>query len=276
GVVLAAFFTAKKTGAGFLRTADFAAMLAPIGLGLGRIGNFINGELPGRPAPPDLPWAMIFPGDDIARHPSPLYQAFLEGAVLAAVMLFFAAGKRRPPGFLAAVFLVGYGICRVFSEFFRQPDAHIGLLIGGFSMGQLLSAPMLLLGFGLLFWQTGAAKKIRPRFVAFSAALSKISKTIRAQINSGGAYFAAAPAPATNPGGGEIAAAAAKMEKMKKTGNSENPEKTVNPETMEFTAPVKPFWKKIFATKSVAAPEKTKIRAASRRQKRRQKKKKRD
>ncbi|MGI9306412.1 MAG: prolipoprotein diacylglyceryl transferase [Gammaproteobacteria bacterium] len=150
GVAAALFWLARKNRLPFLRITDFAAALAPPGLGMGRIGNFINGELPGRAASPDLPWAMIFPGDDIARHPSPLYQAFLEGVALGALMWMMASRKPRSPGFLSAVFLLGYAACRLFSELFRQPDPHLGLLAGGFSMGQWLSLPMFLLGAGLL------------------------------------------------------------------------------------------------------------------------------
>lgn len=149
GVIFALYVYARRCKLPFLRMTDFAAVLTPIGLGLGRIGNFINGELPGRVASADLPWAMIFPGDSIARHPSSLYQAFLEGAVLFVVLQFFAA-RRRPPGFLSGVFLIGYALCRIFSELFREPDAHLGFIIGGMSMGQLLSFPMLLGGIALL------------------------------------------------------------------------------------------------------------------------------
>ena len=149
GVIIALFFYARKNGFLFLRVVDFAAVLTPFGLGLGRIGNFINGELPGRIASADLPWAMIFPGDAVARHPSPLYQAILEGGVLFAAMLFFAA-RRRPPGFLSGVFLIGYALARMFSELFREPDSHLGFVIGNLSMGQILSFPMLLGGIALL------------------------------------------------------------------------------------------------------------------------------
>ena len=151
GVIVALWLCARRRGVSFLRTADLAAVLAPVGLGLGRLGNFINGELPGRIAPPDLPWSMIFPSlGDAARHPSSLYQAFLEGGLLA-MMMWMLASRRRPPAFLASSFLIGYALCRLFSEQFRQPDAHLGLLAGNMSMGQWLSLPMLLLGLMLMF-----------------------------------------------------------------------------------------------------------------------------
>ena len=151
GVIVALWLCARRRGVSFWRTADLAAVLAPVGLGLGRLGNFINGELPGRIAPPDLPWSMIFPSlGDAARHPSSLYQAFLEGGLLA-MMMWMLASRRRPPAFLASSFLIGYALCRLFSEQFRQPDAHLGLLAGNMSMGQWLSLPMLLLGLMLMF-----------------------------------------------------------------------------------------------------------------------------
>lgn len=172
GVATALFFYSRRAGFSFLRTADFAAMLAPIGLGLGRIGNFINGELPGRVASADLPWAMIFPGDSVARHPSPLYQAFLEGAMLFALMVFFAT-RRRPAGFLSGVFLVGYAISRMISELFREPDAHIGFIFGGVSMGQLLSVPMLLGGVALLWLDKWIPAACRAYSRLFSPAAKK-------------------------------------------------------------------------------------------------------
>ena len=150
GVIVALWMYARRHRLPFLRVVDFVAVLVPAGLGLGRIGNFINGELPGRAAAADLPWSMIFPHDAVARHPSSLYQALLEGAVLGALMILMAR-RRRSAGFLAGVFLAGYALCRLFSEFFREPDAHLGLLLGGLSMGQLLSAPMLIVGVMLLF-----------------------------------------------------------------------------------------------------------------------------
>ncbi|MGU9951057.1 MAG: prolipoprotein diacylglyceryl transferase [Gammaproteobacteria bacterium WSBS_2016_MAG_OTU1] len=159
GVIFALFVFAKRGGFSFWRVIDVAAVLTPIGLGLGRIGNFINGELPGRVASDNLPWGMQFPGiDEFVRHPSSLYQAMLEGGVLA-LFMWFLARSRRPPGFLGACFLIGYASCRLFSEQFREPDSHLGLLIGGFSMGQLLSFPMIVLG-GIIL--------LRPRWLTLN------------------------------------------------------------------------------------------------------------
>jgi phosphatidylglycerol:prolipoprotein diacylglycerol transferase len=121
----------------------------PIGLCFGRIANFINGELWGRPAPDWLPWAMIFPnGGPIPRHPSEIYEALLEGAVLFAAMLLLARQEsiRARFGVLSGAFLVGYAIARSVCEFFREPDVFLGYLIGGVTMGQLLCIPMLIAG----------------------------------------------------------------------------------------------------------------------------------
>ena len=149
GVIVALWFYGRRSRISFLRITDLAAVLTPIGLGLGRIGNFINGELPGRIATSELPWGMIFSGERVARHPSSIYQAILEGGVLLIIMLYVARRPRRG-GFLSAIFLIGYAILRLFSEFFRQPDPHLGLLVGGLSMGQLLSLPMLIAGISLI------------------------------------------------------------------------------------------------------------------------------
>jgi phosphatidylglycerol:prolipoprotein diacylglycerol transferase len=135
--------------------ADRISIVAPIGLGLGRIANFINGELWGREAPLDLPWAMIFPtGGDIPRHPSQLYQALMEGLILFAIT--FAISRRRCVrahyGAITGVFLIGYGVARIIGEFFRQPDPFLGFLFAGATMGQLLSLPMVLVGLGFVWW----------------------------------------------------------------------------------------------------------------------------
>jgi len=129
--------------------ADRIAVVAPIGLGLGRCANFVNGELWGREAPAWLPWAMIFPNaGPMPRHPSQLYQALLEGVVLLIVMVLLARSPqvRARFGLTTGIFLVGYAVARVIGEFFRQPDAFLGVLYAGATMGQLLSVPMLLLG----------------------------------------------------------------------------------------------------------------------------------
>ena len=136
----------------WITTMDFVAPLVPLGLAAGRLGNFINGELPGRPT--DLPWGMWFPQVDrvaIARHPSQLYQFALEGLTLFALLWWFSA-KPRPAGAVSGAFLVGYGGLRFIAEFARQPDDFLGLLALGLSMGQWLSLPMIAAGAGLLAW----------------------------------------------------------------------------------------------------------------------------
>jgi phosphatidylglycerol:prolipoprotein diacylglycerol transferase len=133
--------------------ADFVAPLVPLGLAFGRLGNFINGELWGRVTDPTAPWAMVFPqaGDGLARHPSQLYQLALEGLALFALLWLFSA-RRRPAGQVAGLFLVGYGMSRFIVEFAREPDAFLGLLSLGLSMGQWLSLPMILGGVVLMIW----------------------------------------------------------------------------------------------------------------------------
>ncbi len=150
GVVIAIILFCRREKIPLLRFADCLAVVAPVGLFLGRCANFINGELWGRAAPPDLPWAMIFPHDalQIPRHPSQLYQALLEGVLLFA--LVFALSRierlRASPGFLTGVFFTGYGFARIVGELFREPDEFKGYLWGGATMGQLLSVPMVLAG----------------------------------------------------------------------------------------------------------------------------------
>lgn len=123
---------------------DFVAPLVPIGLGAGRMGNFINGELWGRAT--NSNWGMIFPqADNIARHPSQLYEFALEGLLLFAILWWFSR-KQRPVGAISALFLIGYGSFRFLVEFTRQPDENLGLLQLGLSMGQWLSLPMILIG----------------------------------------------------------------------------------------------------------------------------------
>ena len=148
GVLLALARHARKTGRRFLEVGDFVAPLVPLGLMFGRIGNFINGELWGRPADPSLPWAMIFPqaGDDIPRHPSQLYQAGLEGLALFLILWLYTA-RPRPVGAASGLFLVGYGAFRFIAEYFRNPDDGIlGYMTFDTSMGQWLSLPMILIG----------------------------------------------------------------------------------------------------------------------------------
>jgi len=158
GVTLAIILYARHIKVDKWYVADLVACAAPIGLGLGRLANFINGELWGRIAP-DLPWGMVFPtGGEIPRHPSQLYQAALEGLLLFVVLhlLWRKDDIRRRPGILTGVFWIGYGVARIVGEFFREPDAYLGFLIGGATMGQLLSAPMILFG-AFCIWRARSA-----------------------------------------------------------------------------------------------------------------------
>ena len=150
GMLVGGLIFCHRTGLPFWQTADIYIITTPIGLGLGRIGNFINGELYGRES--DVPWAMVFPsGGPIPRHPSQLYEAFLEGIVLFS-LLWFLKGRywqrRWPTGSLLALFLIFYGIFRTIVELFRQPDEQLGFLFNFLTMGQLLSS--LMIGTGLL------------------------------------------------------------------------------------------------------------------------------
>lgn len=150
GVIIAMWWFGRNHRRKWFQVTDFLAPLVPLGLGAGRIGNFINAELWGRPT--DLPWAMIFPSVDAQpRHPSQLYEAGLEGMVLF-VILWMYARKPRPTGAVSAVFLVGYGVLRFLVEYTREPDNFLGLLAFGFSMGQWLSLPMIVGGVGMLIW----------------------------------------------------------------------------------------------------------------------------
>ena len=157
GVAIATVLFCRREKIFVLGFADRIAVAAPIGLGLGRIANFINGELWGRPAPDWLPWplAMRFPatgGGDVLRFTSQLYQATLEGAVLFVIMILLVQRDaiRARFGMLTGIFLVGYACARITGEFFRQPDAFLGFLYAGATMGQLLSLPMLLAGLWLI------------------------------------------------------------------------------------------------------------------------------
>ena len=153
GVTVAILWFCRRNAIPLLGFADRVAVCVPIGLGLGRIANFGNGELWGREAPDWLPWAMIFPnGGPVPRHPSQLYEALLEGLVLFLVMFVLSRQERLRArfGWLTGAFLVGYGIARTTGEFFREPDLFLGYLIGGVTMGQLLCIPMLLAGFWLI------------------------------------------------------------------------------------------------------------------------------
>jgi phosphatidylglycerol:prolipoprotein diacylglycerol transferase len=155
GMMLAMTLFARARSIPAWSLIDVVATGVPFGLFFGRIANFINGELWGRPS--DVPWAIVFPGGgDLPRHPSQLYEAALEG-----VLLFLALRiathryhKLVTRGFVSGVFCTGYGLARVISEFFREPDIQIGYLAGGLTLGMLLSLPMILFGIGLIVWSS--------------------------------------------------------------------------------------------------------------------------
>ena len=152
GVIVALLWFARSRNKPFLQVADFVAPCVPIGLASGRMGNFINGELWGRVADPSLPWAMLFRNaGPLPRHPSQIYQFLLEGLLLF-VLLWWYASTPRKQGQVAAAFVFGYGVLRFIAEFFREPDAHLGLLSLGMSMGQWLCVPMILGGAALWTW----------------------------------------------------------------------------------------------------------------------------
>lgn len=172
GVILVMFWFARRTKRTFFQVSDFIAPLIPFGLGAGRLGNFINGELWGR-VTTDTPWAMLFPSsraEDVAlaaadpqllpilnqygvlpRHPSQLYELLLEGVVLFIILNLFIR-KPRPMGAVSGLFLIGYGVFRIIVEAFRQPDAQLGLFDGVISMGQILSVPMVVAGIIMMIW----------------------------------------------------------------------------------------------------------------------------
>lgn len=153
GSVVAMVLFSRGRGFSFLSLFDLFAAAAPIGLFFGRIANFVNGELWGRTS--DVAWAMVFPGAGAEpRHPSQLYEAGLEGVVLFLVVAHLVHRTRilKSPGALAGVFAAGYGLARFVVEFFREPDVQVGYLAGGFTMGQLLSLPMILFGLALWAW----------------------------------------------------------------------------------------------------------------------------
>ncbi|MDR3326071.1 MAG: prolipoprotein diacylglyceryl transferase [Rhodospirillaceae bacterium] len=153
GVIIATMLFCWRNKLSILMVSDIIVTVVPIGLFFGRIANFVNGELFGRITSSEVPWAMIFPnGGPFLRHPSQLYEAGLEGLFLLIVMYFLwcKSSMRLQSGFLSGCFLLGYGLVRIISEFFRQPDVHLGFLCFGTTMGQLLSLPMLLLGIILI------------------------------------------------------------------------------------------------------------------------------
>jgi len=157
GVLLAMWYYARKTKRTFFTVADFVAPWTPIGLGLGRLGNFINQELWGKVS--DVPWAMVFrTGGPLPRHPSQLYELGLEGVVLFTILWLYTR-RPRPTGSVSGLFLIGYGLARFAVEFVREPDPQLGYLAWDWlTMGQVLSTPMILAGVGLMVW----AYKRRP------------------------------------------------------------------------------------------------------------------
>jgi len=152
GVTLAILLFTRARRLPVLAFSDVIAEAIPIGLFFGRIANFINGELFGRET--DIPWAMVFPnGGPVPRHPSQLYEAVCEGLLLFLLLLLAEhRGARRRPGIVTGLFLIGYAVARMSGELFRQPDAQLGFLVFGTTMGQLLSIPVLIAGFILIWW----------------------------------------------------------------------------------------------------------------------------
>jgi phosphatidylglycerol---prolipoprotein diacylglyceryl transferase len=152
GVIGAMVWYARSRQRAFFEVMDFVAPCVPTGLAAGRVGNFINGELWGRLSDPSLPWGMVFRGaGDLPRHPSQIYQFLMEGMLLF-VLLWLYARKPRARGQVASAFLFGYGVFRFIAEFFREPDAYLGLLSLGMSMGQWLCVPMILGGAAMWVW----------------------------------------------------------------------------------------------------------------------------
>jgi len=150
GVLTVGIFFCWKRKISFWKLSDLFIVTAPIGLALGRTGNFINGELYGRVT--DVPWGMIFPkGGSLPRHPSQLYESVLEGVVLF-IVLWMLKDRKHPDGYLLAIFFFWYGIFRFLVEFFREPDIQVGFVLGPFSMGQLLSVFMIVIGISLMMY----------------------------------------------------------------------------------------------------------------------------
>jgi phosphatidylglycerol---prolipoprotein diacylglyceryl transferase len=148
GCVAAVILFARKNNVPILSLGDITTAVAPIGLFLGRLANFINSELWGRPADSSVPWAIVFPnGGPLPRHPSQLYEAALEGILLFAILfVMIRLGALKRPGLILGSFIAIYGFARIFGEFFREPDPQLGFLWGGLTMGMLLSVPMIIAG----------------------------------------------------------------------------------------------------------------------------------
>ena len=153
GVIISIIIFSKKTKTNFFKFADIVSCVAPIGIFFGRIANFINGELYGKIA--NVPWGVIFPnGGNIPRHPSQLYEALLEGLILLLLINYFAIKKKLlfKSGYISCLFLIAYSIARIFSEIFREPDLHVGLLFNYFSLGTLLSLLTLISGIFIILY----------------------------------------------------------------------------------------------------------------------------
>ncbi|MBX7539480.1 prolipoprotein diacylglyceryl transferase [Qipengyuania sphaerica] len=173
GVLVAISWVAWRGGLNWLRVCDYIAVNVPLGYMLGRFANFINGELYGRPVESDVPWAMVFPtGGDVARHPSQLYQAGLEGLLLGIflIALFWSTRARYRAGLLVGLFTVGMGIGRFVNEYFRAPDEHLIYVVEqtGLSRGQWLSLPMIAIGLAVIIYSlvkppVGGSKKAAPK-----------------------------------------------------------------------------------------------------------------
>ncbi len=164
GCVAAVMLFCRQNSLPILSLGDITTAVGPIGLFLGRLANFINGELWGRPADPALPWAMIFPnGGQLPRHPSQLYEAGLEGIMLFTVLaVMIRLGALKRPGMILGSFITLYGLARITGEFFREPDPQLGFLWGGLTMGMLLSVPMVIVGVIIIVWawRRAAAKQV--------------------------------------------------------------------------------------------------------------------
>lgn len=160
GCVLAVVLFAKARGISILSLGDITCAVGPIGLFLGRIANFVNGELWGRPT--DVPWAFVFPhAGPLPRHPSQLYEAALEGLLLLGVLaLAIRLGALRRPGLVLGLFMVGYGLARSTAEFFREPDPQLGYLWSGLTMGMLLSVPMIVVGVAVIAFAAGRRRPV--------------------------------------------------------------------------------------------------------------------
>lgn len=164
GVMLAIWYVTRKEGLSFLRFCDYIACVIPFGLFFGRVANFVNGELWGRPT--DVPWGIIFPdsGTMDPRHPSQLYEAGLEGLLMMAILsfLFWRTQARYYPGLLFGAAALDYGIARFIVEFFREPDAHLGVLSWGLTMGQTLTLPMIIIGLWAVTTAKGRRERVEP------------------------------------------------------------------------------------------------------------------